>query len=790
MDPSASTASLGLPLSLAVTEAVAAFVDDDPAPLSDHLRGLGVDVERLWRLPRWNVDPDHEAEQEDDPSPDKALEFAIRRVLGELGGGALLALHVWQLCAEEWEHTYRFDRLLATLESIAAVWDRLRGQDADPDSRAAGDGAAAFARLQILEVESEAAMCRGDLDRFAEAAAATWHFAEAMTALLDAIGDRLAIVRDFLRESVEARLVYYRALHWAVASAAAFLEDGADTLGAGLHALNEAEHDPRLSSIERSELRAHRFSLERLAAAAEEEWLTVDAADIAYVFPFGLNGIGPMDAVGQLRAAPLPPSIAGIAARTVRRTFRIDDVWAGASYLERRFDGAALELPEVRLLHADGTPIIEFAAEIRLSLLGNHYLRLTGSVSEADPHEIQSTLFRAQRGHGAIVVACGEGERRWERLGDFVADLQDGIADLLDSPEEVCARPGRYHVLVAVHELSAGTGPGARQRRPVTGGDDLLSLFGAQALLHPIPNGIGAICDWSRFAIDRSRLLRDVRKDGDLVAASENTTVIALFGSPEFMTGTYRTLAEFVGSLDGLFSAWHDRLASHHPRVLHLIGESTDERSAEALARYGDRLHREQLLLHDFATETRSVLSLIHSPNLVSSPTDAAALARLLRAAEIEQQELEFATKLRELLSDRLEVRIDAMAAKLQQRMEADRARQERFNRGIVDALLAAIAVFGASGIVQILQGAGISGKGFAGWAVAAIVVMAAVCSVAVFRWSRAAGASKRRRAVRDRPRRSRFALRGPRRADPRPAAATRRPAWPRSPRSAGETQA
>jgi hypothetical protein len=192
------------------------------------------------------------------------------------------------------------------------------------------------------------------------------------------------------------------------------------------------------------------------------------------------------------------------------------------------------------------------------------------------------------------------------------------------------------------------------RRRPAASGDDLLRLFGSQAVLHPVPN-IGSACDWSRFPVDPAQLLHNVRKRGDLVAATENTTVIALFGSPSFMIGT--TLAEFVGSLDGLFSTWHDRLAAHHPRVVHLIGESTDEQSVEALARYSKRLHLEQLLLHDFATETRSVLSLIHSPNLVTSPTDAAALAVLLRAAGIEQQELDFATKLRELLSDRIEVR-------------------------------------------------------------------------------------------------------------------------------------
>ncbi|SDL21852.1 hypothetical protein SAMN05216298_3110 [Glycomyces sambucus] len=748
-DPSAPVPPLGDPLSPEATAAIAAFAAEDPIPLSDLLKSLKVDVERLWRLPRWNdesgggepgvADPGDQPPQSDRDERDTVLGDALLALREEPAGGALLALHVWNLCAEEWEHTYRFDRMLGTLRAFADLWDRDRRDAGDPDTRAAGDAGAALALLQILEIDAESAMCRGDLPRQAAAAADTLRAGEELLSASAAMSGRFAPLRAYFQALAQARIAYYRALCGAVGSAAEALRGRLDPLADGIRALARAERSDELSPIERSELRAHRFSLERIAAAADEEWLTVDRAEVTFVIPFGLNGRPPMEVVEALRGMDGPPVIAGVQGRAIRQSFQLDDVWAGADYLERRFEGAAVELPPVRLRHLDGAPIAEFTAELRLSQLGNHYLRLDSEVRDADPHEMQMALFRAEHGHGRIAVECGG--RTWDRLADFAADFQAGVARRLSGQGEVTARPGRYQVLVALHELSAGTGPGApaRERRPVTSGGDLLGLFGAQALLHPVANGIGSVCDWSRYAVDASQLLHDVRKRGDLVAATENTTVIALFGSPSFMIGTYRTLAEFVGSLDGLFSAWHDRLASHHPRVTHLVGETTDERSVEALGAYSERLHVEQLLLHDFATETRSVLSLIHSPNLVTSPTDAAALSVLLRAAEVEQLELDFATKLRELLSDRIEVRIDAMATKLQQRFEADRVRQERFNRGVVDALLAAIAVFGAAGVVQILQAAGLTQPAFAAWAVAAILVMAAVCSVAVFRWSRSA---------------------------------------------------
>lgn len=729
-----------------LAEIVEALAEDDPVPLTDHLAARGVDVERLWELPRWNAAGPPAPQRSGPPERERAaaLAKAMAAVVERPTGGALLALHVWCLCSDAWEHTYRFERMLGTLEALTDAWRRARAATPDEDSRAAGDAAAALAQTLVLQIEAEAAMCRGNLARQAEAVAATARAAERVRELADRIeGDRLAPLREFLRARGTARAVYYRSLREATAAVTAAFEGDLGALAPGLEALANAERSPHLSAIERSELRAHRFSLERVAAAAEEEWLTVDQAEILYLFPFGLNGGPPVDVVAAARALTGAPVIAGITARAVRQSFEIDDIWAGSDYLDRRFDGAAVELPRVTLRHRDGEPLAELNAEIRVSMLGNHYLRLEGELEGADPQQVQAALFRAERGHGSVTVECGETEHRWDRLADFAADVQAGVAARLSDSEPLTARPGRYHVIVAVHEASAGPAPGTPgpPRRPVVSGDDLLELFGAQALLAPAPNAIGSLCGWSRYAVRKTRLLRDVRKSGDLVASTENTTVIALFGTPSFVVGGMRTMAEFVGSLDGLFSAWHDRLASHHPRVTHLIAESTDEANAEALARYSERLGEEQLLLHDFATETRAVLSLIHSPNLVTSPTDAASLVMLLNAAEVEREELQFATKLRELLSDRIEVRIDAMATKLQQRLEVERARQERFNRGIVDALLAAIAVFGTSGVVQILQAAGHSGPGFAAWAVSSIVVMALVCSLAVFRWSRSGGA-------------------------------------------------
>src|SRR5690606_33063253 len=74
------------------------------------------------------------------------------------------------------------------------------------------------------------------------------------------------------------------------------------------------------------------------------------------------------------------------------------------------------------------------------------------------------------------------------------------------------------------------------------------------------------------------------------------------------------------------------------------------------------QLEREQLRLHEFATETRSVASLIESPSLVSSPVEAAILAAALRAANYPQRRAELVQQTEEVLDARLGMRIEALA--------------------------------------------------------------------------------------------------------------------------------
>lgn len=752
-DPSLADAPSGPVLDEPVRTALGDFADEDPRRLEEVLAGLGVDVKALWDLPRWNAETERDPERrptrdEVDATAAAAVDAALDQVAAAPAGAALLGLHLWGLCSDAWEHTYRFHRLTSPLRAFAAAWAARREQ-ADERSRAAGDAVAELAASMIVETEVESALCRGDLDRQAAKAGEAIVRGERLARSGGDVDDAFDPLGPLLLDLAEDLVAYYRAIRTAVESASAALAGGPGPADA-IASLREAEEHFAQDRVYRSEVRAHRRNLERIAAAADQEWLTVEDAKIVYLYPFGLNGIDPTAAVRAVRE-DAGPRIAGVRAAAVRRSFELDDVWAGSDYLNRRFGGTAIELPPVVLTHEDGGVIAELEAEIRLSDLGNHYLRLETDLSGCDPHELHFAMFRAAAEHAAIAVACDDGAR-WERLSEFARDVQRGVADWLAGKAEapVKALSGRYRVLLSIFDAGAGRGPGApkEDRRPVESGAELLRLFGTQAVLPAVPNGISSICGWTGAAIDEESLLENVNNQGDLVSSTVNSTVTAFLGSPSFIIGMFETVAEFVGSLDGLFSAWHDRLAEHHETIKGLIAEHTDDGDPEALGVNAKLLRKEQLALHNFAAEARSVLSLIHSPHLMTSPKDAETLLRLLRAAEVDRQELDFAAKLRELLSDRLEVHINDLVADLQASAEAERSEQERTHQGRVQALLAAVTAFGVAGAVQILQAGAVKYEPFAWIAVAAIAVLAVVLSVAVFRWS------TRRKRPRQEPRR------------------------------------
>ncbi|HET6214286.1 MAG TPA: hypothetical protein VFE14_15585 [Micromonosporaceae bacterium] len=696
---------------------VAALAEGEAAPLRQLLAGLGVDVEAVRGLPRWNapaggVAIPHQRGSTPDGrlSTDAVLDAALTAATPAPAGAALLGLYLRYECEEAWEISYHFDPIWQSLRGMERLWPAHRQRAPGDADRAVAEAVLCALRLLDQEISVENEQTCGAMVRHAAAARSAVRAAELAIDAAERIRPAHPEIGEYLTGQSRARHRYYAALAPAIDAAAQALRGTADSLPTGIEALLDAEADEELlEDNDRSELRAHRFSLQELATAVDRDWLTVDHAKIVYIYPFGLRGVDAHDAVDRVRAGAADWRLAGVPPDEVRDTLDLDDVWAGSDFLGRRFEGAALVLPELTMSDVDGGQLGTLAGELRFSKLGNHYLRLEAHVHEMDPHDLQFALFRAAPEHGTIRVTVADGPS-WPRLSSLAVDLVHALPAWLAADGEqvaVSVRPGMYHVLLTVHDATLGAGPAAPRelRRPARTADELVAAVGGAVLLHPVLNAVGAIAEWSRYPQCAAEVIHGVGRRGDLVARTENTSLIVMLGTPSFLIGMHETIAEFVASLDGLFGAWFDELAAYHTQVMQMLDRlGGGTAGLGRLTADAQLLQQAQLRLHDFVAEARSVQGLIRSPALVASPLDASTLRRLLDAAGYARVEEDFAAKVAELLDDRLGTQLEALAARRQQEVDRVTAEQERRSRARMDTLLAVIAAAGVSGVVQVLQ--------------------------------------------------------------------------------------
>jgi hypothetical protein len=722
-----------------VTHPLDDLLDGDPQPLRQWLSDAGVDVEALWALPRWNATGD--------PMPHRRmpadLPERVDRVLGDAfdaaarlpGGLAHLLAYVHHECDSAWDISYHFTTMWATLRGACAAW-RARPPVEDADERA---GAEAFLALMVvldLEIQAENALTSGQLREVARLCGESSAQARAAAALADAIRD--PAVARYVREWGEGCAVYDGAMADAAGALADLLDGTADRLDGAIEALRVGEAElgngpGEYDNPDASELRAHRYSLEELSSARDRDWLYVDTAQVVYLYPFALRGREPVEVVEAAAATATGWRLCGVGPEHVHERFNLDDVWHSSDPEGRRFDGVQVVLPEVTLRWPGGPVMTTLRAEVRLSRLGNHYLRFEGDLVDADPQEVYAALMRAAPEHGAVHVTCGDGTRTWARLADLAIDLIEDCSGALGAT--MSARPGMFQVLLTVYAASIGRGPAAVSRSEVRTLDELTGAVGAAVLFRPVSNMINTLAEWARYpkpvaaeVIAGATNLRD-----HVVMRTCNTTVQVAFGLAHWSLGTAGTVAEFAATLEGLFAGWFDDLGAYQQRVRE-IREASDEETAEALRIRVRTLRQDQIRLHKLITEARSTLSLIVSPALVASPVVADQLTTMVAAAGTEKRRADLARRAEEVLDERLGRSIETLAQQRAEREAGESQRREARQRAWLNGILAIIAAVGFSGLGSIFQ----TGYSWTGrwhtWTILGVIITLAV-GVGVVAW-------------------------------------------------------
>ncbi|MDG4833095.1 hypothetical protein O7627_27870 [Solwaraspora sp. WMMD1047] len=754
--PAESPTQTSDPISSPISDLIGALDDGDERPLRQWLADRLIapagplDEQHLRRidgLPLWNAEENRLTGQ----AP--VLE-SVQRLLATAAtvpdAAPLFVLYLKHWCDEAWESAWYVEPVLNVMRHAGRCWAGLAGSAKPADPELTG---LAVRLLEVLDGEMatfNAGSC-GSLAEWGRLASRTAELASALEA--DAAAFTETPVGAAIAGQAGDDAAYYRALaggayavhrHFAGPPADPAADDGAASDGAAsdgavggsaaelaraVAALRAAEE--RLpDGVARSELRAHRYNVEALAAAADRPWLRLDHGKVVYLYPFGLyaDTSGDRDnGVPDTRDLDAVPDFAeqmvDAACRTAHRwtvagwriadqphlvveELLLDDIWKGDDPLGRQYSGMAVALPDLTTTDVDrpGAAPATIRAELRLSRLGNHYLRLECELSEATPPEVYAAMLRAAPEFGDLVQLGtplrpaddpAGSDRAWRRLSDFATEVIGDAAGQLatHSGLEVRAsvRPGMYHVLVSVDR-------GALV--PTDGGDpvptatayDAAGAIGAQQLCHPVRHGFSSLAEWLRYPVQPGTLpVVDVPEfAGDLLLRTCNTTLVVTPGTPDYMLGTIEETAEFVASLDGMFAGWQDQVAEYYSDVKrHLArmvarleqGESPPdpadlasaayERDTRELVEMQGRLEAQQLRLHQFVMASRLSLMFVTSPALVTSPVVRTTIDKLLEAAKFDALRRDFEGMIDQVLGDRIGTLVDASVRRQQERNDA-----------------------------------------------------------------------------------------------------------------------
>ncbi|MEJ3749175.1 hypothetical protein WEI85_38670 [Actinomycetes bacterium KLBMP 9797] len=719
----------------------------DAESLRRWLAARQVDVDAVRGLPSWNAARDAAAGRhrrlppDFDRQVDTALDHAFRQAVTVPLGAAVLCCYVRQVCLDAWKTTYHFDRMWATLRGARRSWTTHRPNVADAVHIGVADAVARLLETLDWEIAVENEMIGNNLVRLADVADRAAACAAAAVAAASAAPVAGTVIARFVAAEGAASRCYNAALAGAGRALVAFFDgaacDGALVTGA-LAGLRAAEGSAGCDPDQRSELRAYRNTLERLCRHRDDEWLHIDDGTVIHMYPFAVRGMSGDRVVAAARADGGRWELAGVRPHTVNETLALDDIWNGSDALGRRYDGAAVALPDAIVEDLDGRPLGRLVAEVRLSQLGNHHLRLAMDLRDASVSDVYSAVLRSAPEHAEVRVRCAGTARVWPRLSAYAVDVIEAIGAAIGGGTAVSVRPGMFHVLITVLEASLGAGPRVprARRRPVVSVAELRDAVGGQVLLRAVPNIFGAPADWISYPPREDAVLDVDRRCDEMVARTCNTTLIAALGSPAFWVTTRLQMAEFTASLDGLFAGWSDALALFLDTVTKQTPEPAADADVEALTRHAEQLERQRVRLHAFAADARATLDLIRSPALVASPLVARTLRAMLAASGFAEREAELTRNVDAVLDDRLGQRLEVLVRRRREREAQLVQARDRRQRARLDTMLAVIAAVGVSGLGQILQ-AGYDLRSRDAVAIIVVIVLIMVVVGAVTRYHR-----------------------------------------------------
>ncbi len=635
-------------------------------------------------------------------------------------GPVLIALYVYGRCLNRWEKSSEYGPIERVLEALRGAADRLQGKIAGPDAELlslAVDQAQHLRNAMAVE-NSLQCSCPVQLGHYAG------RVVEGTQPLLSRAPASGSGAWQLLRSDIEITGTYFTALRETGQAVERFLGPPLEgDLDTAIEALERAEAGEAIAGdVYQSELRAHLASVRELNESAKDPWIQIDEARLVYVYPFALaqkrrhDGTRDDDLLAgteKVLADARKATDWSVGANGIRPTSAVDtplaDIWQHADPPEKVHEGVTIRLPEISVETKDRLverkyelDPITLRAEVRLSRLGNHYLRITSALEGADLHDLNQALRRGTGSMGEEQLGSAGAEGGWDRFvtsenaAGYVEDVIGGIAECLDL-EAVGDPGGGVHVVLDIRKASKQGGDG---NTPLED-DELREGVGATLMFHPIGNFAVSLEEWIRYPPtgEIENLIDGAGRAGDLVARTSDTTILYMPTSPDWMCAEFGEMIEFIASIPPLLTAWEKEITTHSRALEDRLEGLKQSVSVEVGEADFDlrAIHREEAELHELRAEVRRELANLHSPRLVWNQTTRTFLDRLWAAAGLPALEDGLDRQL-EVISTQQQ-RLVAIAGGIAEgNRQAAEERQERLGR-VLQIGLTVIAATGLAGL-------------------------------------------------------------------------------------------
>ncbi len=637
----------------------------------------------------------------DAPTRDTAravLQDAFAAAASSQDGPLLLALYVHGRCLEKWERTEDYGRIRDVLDALG---------DAAGSAPSSGPWGAVgaelvpivvdHAKLIVEEMSVEDAMSCSCPIAVSQRAHGIVTSLDALLARERALEPGFAEARNVVQADAGTARFHFQAVHEIAESVRSFLDEQVPArtrcFDQILSDLNKAlDSDAYDGDVYASELKAQATALEALRDHSAAPRLRVDEADIVYLYPFALDGIGAAEAVGRALAGDTDKAFVSLGLGTVSaRQLSLNDLWVREDTTEEGYSGATIELPRI-MVETTGGDRLEFTSEVRLSRLGNHVLRVASALPDlADLHTLNQALRRGSHAMGEEKHTTGVSESKETKKTKFpyyAEQVTRAIAVALDA--EVITEPSAdSHVVVAARSISVVGSDGTSSS---AGLPELRQAVGWTLLFHPVRHLATALEEWIRYPPPGvTNLVSQEAYVGDFVVRTDNTTVSLMPASPEWLVGEYEEMIEFVASLPSLLELWKRQAGKRAKNLDGSLGASTSASIAD--------LHDQEATNLELEQDIRRRLAFLHSPMLCRTRGQRRFLDALWESAGLTLAESDVERRLTQL-GDRQERIAALVRQKEQEDGELRRERDESFSRR-VEVVLGVLAAASLAGVIQ-----------------------------------------------------------------------------------------